>query len=139
MRALPLWTTAVALAVTGCHQDEPRPVAPPRATATPEPPVLTAEERRRLRLYEGRIATHCVEIARSLVDPDARPSPREEARAFQAADDLVAFARAKPTAKLGAGQDVRLFLGDVIENLEGANCDPRMIGRLESGFTSIPP
>ena len=120
----------------GCHDQEPR-----TGTATPEatPEVhLSAAEKRRIRALEGRIGTHCVQVAQSLVDPDARPSPAEEAAAFKAADDLVALARAKPTALFDVGQDLRLLVGDVIENLEGANCDPRMVARLERGFATIP-
>lgn len=134
-RALLIVLVAAGVAA-GCHEQEPETAAPP-ADAGP-PPRLTAAERRALRVAEGRIETHCVQIARSIVDRDARPSPAEEARAFAAADDFIALARAKPTAELDVGQDLRLFLGDVIENLEGANCDPRMIARLEKGLSTIP-
>lgn len=50
----------------------------------------------------------------------------------------MGLAAAKPTAPLGAGQDLRLFVTDVAENLEGSNCDPRMIARLERGLARIP-
>ena len=36
------------------------------------------------------------------------------------------------------GQDLRLFLSDVIENLDGSNCDPRMRARLEQALRAIP-
>jgi hypothetical protein len=123
---------AATLAVAGCGEggsvDDDR----PRSTR------LTAEERRLLDVYEGRIQAHCLRVARSLVDPRAGPSPREQAAAFAAADQLVALAARKPAAPLGAGQDLRLFVSDVVENLEGSNCDPRMIARLERGLARIP-
>ena len=77
-------------------------------------------------------------VARSLVDPRAAPSPGQERAAFGAADRLLGLAARKPTAPLGAGQDLRLFVSDVVENLEGSNCDPRMIARLERGLARIP-
>jgi len=87
--------------------------------------------------FDKRIQAHCVRVAASLTDPDAAPTPREKQNAFAAADGLIALAARKPTAPLGAGQDTRLFLSDVVENLEGFNCDPRMISRLERGLSGI--
>ena len=92
-----------------------------------------------LATYDARIQAHCVSVTRSLVRPRAAPSPRQERRAFAAADALIALAAEKPAAPLGAGQDTRLFVSDVLENLEGSNCDPRMIARLEQGLAAIPP
>jgi len=100
---------------------------------------LTGGERRLLASYDRRIEAHCLRVARSLVEPRAAPSARQEKRAFAAADALVGLAAEKPAAPLGAGQDTRLFLADVIENLDGSNCDPRMVARLEQGLTAIPP
>ena len=128
---------AAACVLIGCH--EPGSAGPVRPEASSTPAAsLTAEDRRRLKAIEGRIQTHCVDIARSLVDPSAAPTAAEEARAFAAADDFIALTREKPTALVDVGQDLRLFLADVIENLEGANCDERMVGRLERGLVSIP-
>lgn len=128
-------------APSGCGQEGSQQDTAP-APAGREPAAaqsrLTGEERQLLRTYEGLIAAHCVRVARSLVDPQAGPSPKQEARAFAAADDLVALAARKPTAPVGPGQDVRLLVSDVAENLEGSNCDPRLIGRLEEGLSSIP-
>ena len=109
-----------------------------------EPPAaadtkLTGEERRSLADYDRRIQVHCLSVGRSLIDPRAAPSAREQKRAFAAADQLIALAAAKPAAPLGAGQDTRLFLSDVIENLQGSNCDPRMVSRLAQGLAAIAP
>jgi len=56
---------------------------------------------------------------------------------FAAAGALIGLARRKPTAELDVNQDLRLFLGDVLENLEGSNCDPRMVARLQAGLAGI--
>jgi hypothetical protein len=116
----------------GCGNEEPDPGREPTAQR------LDPAERRQITALEARIGAHCVAIATSHVDPRAAPSPAEQRRAFAAADRLVALARRKPLAPLGAGQDLRLFVSDVVENLEGSNCDPRMIARLERGLMRIP-
>ena len=127
-------------AASGCGEEGSEGQSAP-APAGREPAAqsrLTGEERRLLRTYEGLIATYCVRVARSLVEPQAGPTPKQEDRAFAAVDDLVALAGRKPTAPVGPGQDLRLFVSDVAENLEGSNCDPRLILRLEKGLSSIP-
>lgn len=120
----------VALGVVGCGSDG----------GSPPPPAaeLTAQERRLVTSYEGRIQQHCVRVARSLTDPGAAPTPSQRSSAFRAADALAALAAAKPTAPVDAGQDLRLYLSDVVENLEGSNCDPSMIIRLERALAEIP-
>ena len=102
------------------------------------PPRVTASERQLIEAYDSRIATHCVRVSRGLVDPAARPSPQQTRSAFTAARRLLALAAEKPGAPLGAGQDLRLFVSDVVENLQGSNCDPRMIDLLASGLAEIP-
>ena len=122
-----------ALVLGGCGGDDAQSDPPPAPVAK-----LTSAERRLVRVYEGRIGTHCVRVARSVVDPDQAPSAAQEARAFAAADAFAELAARKPTAPIDVGQDLRLYLSDVIENLEGSNCDPRMIERLERALSTIP-
>ena len=135
-RALAIGATALALlgGALGCG-DEESSGEPAAATDT----KLTGEERRSLADYDRRIQAHCLSVGRSLINPRAAPSARQQERAFAAADELIALAAAKPAAPLGAGQDTRLFLADVIENLEGSNCDPRMVSHLAQGLASIAP
>ena len=134
---------AVALfAATGCEEEAETTQVPTVQTTqiTPPPPArLTRAERRTVARYESRIQVHCVRVARSLVNPSAAPTVRQETRAFAAAKGLVALAAEKPTAPFGPGQDLRLFVSDVAENLEGSNCDPRMIARLEQGLARLTP
>ncbi len=130
MRLAPL---IAMLALAGCGADAGGP--PPEAPRTPQ--RLTADERRLLRVYEGRIQAHCVRVARSLVDSREGPSPAQARRAFAAADMLAAIVARKPRAEVDVGQDALLYLSDVVENLEGSNCDPRMIARLERSLAAI--
>ena len=136
-RALALVAVSFALSFAGgCGEQAPDPVA---TRAQPEQPArLSAGERRRVAQLDRRIATHCIRVARSLVRPRAAPSERERERAFAAADELIELAAANPTADLGAGQDLRLLLSDTVENLEGSNCDPAMLSRLQQGLASVP-
>lgn len=122
---------ALALTFAGCGDDQ-RAVAP-----APQPP-LTEAERANVRQLEMRLQRHCVQVSKSLVDPSAAPEPEQERAAFAAADELVALAARSPRAPLDAGQDLRLFLSDVVENFEGSNCDPRIVARLEQGLGRIP-
>ncbi len=133
---------ALLLGAPGCGDEappeQPSTVQAPEPAPAAEPAALTRRERDLLTVYDRRINAHCVRVARSLVDPKAAPSAGQEARAFAAADSLVALAAAKPDAPLGAGQDTRLFLADVLENLDGSNCDPAMASRLAQGLAQIP-
>lgn len=136
---LPLGFLCTALIAVGCGSDPDQPSEPsePSGEERTAPVRLSPRERQMVFAFDKRIQAHCVRVARTLTDPASAPSPREARNAFAAADGLIALAARKPTAPLGAGQDVRLFLSDVVENLEGFNCDPRMISRLERGLASV--
>jgi len=125
-----------ALIVLGCGSDTDQQREPTGADRAVQA-RLSSQERQMIFAFDQRIQAHCVRVAGTLTDPSSAPSPKEERNAFAAADGLIALATRKPTAPLGAGQDVRLFLSDVVENLEGFNCDPRMISRLERGLAGI--
>lgn len=139
-RPLPLLVLAALLAAGGCGDEpaEPTPVVGTTTAPAAEPASLTSRERGLLAGYDERINAHCVRVTGSLADPASAPTPAQRRRAYAAADALIGLAAAKPDAPLGAGQDTRLFLADVIENLEGSNCDPAMIARLEEGLAAIP-
>jgi hypothetical protein len=126
---------ALVLLAAGCGGSD-QPAAPPPAR-TPEPP-LTREERDTVRRLEAQLTRHCVRVAQAFVDPQATVRPAQERAAFAAADRLVALAARSPRAPLGAGQDLRLFLSDTVENLQGSNCDPRLLARLQRGLSEIP-
>ena len=130
MRAAPVIAAAVLAAGCGGSDGPPE---PPAAPAT-----LSPSERRLVTSYEGRIQSHCVRVARSLVDPGSAPSRAQERSAFAAADALATLVASKPTAQVDVGQDLRLYLSDVVENLQGSNCDPRMLARLERALGAIP-
>ena len=132
-------TTAAALAalacvlVAGCGEGDGA------QTSSPEPAVqsLTRAERQLLERSESQLAAYCSRRVSPSGKPQA-PSPRERARALAAVAELVALGARKPGAEVETGVDLRLALGDLVENLEGANCDPAVIARLTEGLAGIP-
>jgi hypothetical protein len=123
----------------GCGGDEGSPATTETSPPTLREQRLTAEERDLARRSEREIAAYCRRLALSVAGERKSPSPRQEASAFAAADRLIGLARRKPAAEIETGVDLRLKLGDIAENLEGSNCDPRIVARLEAGFASVPP
>ena len=84
------------------------------------------------------IVDYCRRRALGLTDPQKRPTAGQQASALEAVDAMLGLAGEKPDAKVGQGVEVSLFLGDLTENLEGSNCDPLIVGRLQQGLASLP-
>lgn len=131
-------TPAVALvviALVACGDaDEPA----QQTSSAPVAQRLSASDRELISSSERAILSYCRKRALALTDPDRAPSVQQQTRALEGVDALIALGQAKPAARVGAGVDVRLFLGDLVENLEGSNCDPAIIARLEQGLATIP-
>jgi hypothetical protein len=98
---------------------------------------LTRGERSLLTKSEARIAEYCRKYALTLSGRKP-PSAKQQEGAFEAADRLIALAQAKPEAEIQTGVDVRLKLGDIAENLQGANCDPSLVERIDQGLAEAP-
>jgi hypothetical protein len=125
------------IALAGCGDgEEPVPTSEVPATDAGR---LTAEERDLVEESERAIVAYCRRVALGLADPGKRPTVSQQARAFEAVDALIELAAEKPGARFRPGVDVRLFMGDLAENLEGANCDPNVIARLEEALATLPP
>jgi hypothetical protein len=130
----------VAMALAACGADAGEEAPPPTTTApASQDRHLTAGERRFLGESEARIVSYCQRVALGLTEPEKKPTVGQQARALEAVDGLVALAREKPSARVSPGVDVGLFLGDLAENLEGSNCDPAIIARIDQGLASLPP
>ena len=98
---------------------------------------LTAAEREQLRRDEAAIVRYCSARALALADPAKRPTVAQQARALEAVDRIVAVAVESPEIEVKPKVDARLYAGDLIENLEGSNCDPLILGRLEQGLGAV--
>jgi hypothetical protein len=135
-----LATALCVLGLAGCGGDAgPSTVA---STTTISPRAvhrLTASERRLIADSEMAIEVYCRRSTLGLVKPRKRPSADQRARALDSVDALVALAHEKPAGRVRRAVDVRLLLSDLAEDLEGSNCDPAIISRIDQGLAGIPP
>jgi hypothetical protein len=129
---LAVWLCAALGACGGDEEDA--------ATTTPpgSPAALTRAERDLVGDSESAIVEYCRRRALALTDPAKRPTAAQQADAIEAVDALIALAQRKPQARVKPRVEVRLFVGDLTENLEGANCDPLILGRLQEGLATLP-
>ena len=122
--------------IAGCG--EVYEAGPPTTAPASQMAHLTSAERDSVGDYEAAIVDYCRRRALGLTDPGERPSVAQQARAIDAVDELVAIAGEKPGAEIGPGVELSLFLSDLTENLEGANCDPEIVARLSAGLETLP-
>ena len=135
-RALSLAAAAVlALPAAGCGGSDDDDVG--TTPAPSDPTALTGAERDAVADDEASILEYCRARALSLTNPDKRPTVGQQARALEAVDALVALAAEKPAARVRREVDLGLYLGDLAENLEGSNCDPQIVARLEQGLAQV--
>lgn len=131
---------ALALVHVGCGSDESTPAqtAPGAGDHRPAPPKLSAADRALVRRSESAIVAYCERAAIAVTAGGRPPSERQRRSALGAVDALVGLAGEKPDATVRAGVDLRLLVGDLTEDLQGANCDPAIVARLDAGLASIP-
>jgi hypothetical protein len=99
---------------------------------------LTADEQNLVTRSDRIVERYCATLALSVTGQRKAPSAEDQDRAFAATDRLIELAREKPAARLETGVDMGLFLGDLAEDLEGSNCDPRLVDRLDQALEALP-
>jgi hypothetical protein len=99
---------------------------------------LTADEQALVTRSDRTVVRYCGKLALSLTGQRKPPSAQEQGRAFAATDRLIELAREKPAARVESGVDMGLFLGDLAEDLEGSNCDPRLVERIDQALATLP-
>jgi hypothetical protein len=124
------------IALAGCGDGEES--APPTEVPATDARRLTPAERDLVEDSEEAIVAYCRRAALALTRPGKRPTVDQQARALEAVDELIALAAEKPAARTEPGGDVRLFVGDLAENLQGSNCDPIIVARLDAGLATLP-
>ena len=102
------------------------------------PKRLTEGEIQQVRRSQRAIVAYCNQFARSALSGRGAPSEGAQERAFGAVDSLIALARSKPGASYRTGVDMRVLLGDTAEDLEGSNCDERLVARLDQALAGLP-
>jgi hypothetical protein len=101
------------------------------------PRRLSAEEEAAVDRARTAIRSYCRQVGRHLAG--GRPPTAGETRtANDAVDSLVSLAREDPEARYRGEETIRLVLGDTAEDLEGTNCSPDLVARLERGLASLP-
>jgi hypothetical protein len=99
---------------------------------------LTSAEQTLVDRSERTVQRYCGKLALSLTGRARPPSAEEASRAFAATDRLIELARAKPAASLENRVEMGLFLGDLAEDLEGSNCDSRLVERIDQALATLP-
>ena len=99
---------------------------------------LTADQQAVVTRSDRTVERYCGKLALSLTGQSKPPSASEQGRAFAATDRLIELARRKPAAPLETGLEMELFLGDLAEDLEGSNCDSRLVERIDQALATLP-
>ncbi len=128
-RALPVAIAAI-LGLVGCGDSggdspETTPVPPPA-------PQAIAQARSAVQAY-------CAEVAKHLAGERGQPTEEELEGVTAAIDALAVRADLTPEATTADGSTPRLALGDIAENLEGTNCDSRLVELIDERLATLPP
>jgi hypothetical protein len=102
------------------------------------PERLTEAEKREIGRAQTAIAEYCRRFTRAVLTGGKAPSQAAQGRGLEAVERLISLARAKPSATYRTGVDMRLLLGDTAEDLEGSNCDGRLVQRLDQALAALP-
>ena len=136
----PALATAVGLslmAIASCGEGDSPGTAGTTAAGTAAK-RFTADEQALVTRADRTVGRYCGELALSLTGRKKPPSAEEQVRAFTATDRLIELAREKPAAPVETGVEMGLFLGDLAEDLEGSNCDSRLVERIDQGLATLP-
>jgi hypothetical protein len=102
------------------------------------PRRLSAKEESTVDRARLVIRLYCRQVGRYLAGRRGPPTAKETQKAYDAVDTLVSLAREDPEARYRGQETIRLVLGDTAEDLEGTNCSPELVARLERGLASLP-
>ena len=128
---------ASALPAAGCGGSGESTTTEPARTVT-EPPPLSPGEVALLDRTRAAVDSYCVHVGARVAEGRA-PATRRFARVTAQVERLAALARTKPLAPAPDGSTPRFALGDIAEDLEGSNCDPRLARRIDEALAALPP
>jgi hypothetical protein len=84
------------------------------------------------------IRSYCRQIALFFSRRGSQPSRSQTDRTFRAVDNLIALARRKPDALYQGREGLQDLLNDMAEDLDGTNCSPPLLSRIEEGLRTVP-
>jgi hypothetical protein len=128
---------SVVCVIAGCGDGESTESAT-TTTAGSGAKRLTGAEQALVTRSDRAVERYCGRLALAVTGQGRPPSAQEQSRAFAATDRLIELARRKPGAPLDTGLQMGLFLGDLAEDLEGSNCDPRLVQRIDQALATLP-
>jgi hypothetical protein len=131
-RVAALAVAATAAALGGCGENRQEPVT------VAEPPRLAPADARRILKVRERVRDYCDRVSDYLAGRRGPPTGAELAAVSRQLDRLAALARAHPSAVNESGVSARLALGDIAEDLEGTNCDDRLVRRIDRVLPELP-
>jgi hypothetical protein len=99
---------------------------------------LSAREQTVVSDAQRAIRSHCRQIALFVSRRGSQPSSSQTERTFRAVDNLIALARQKPDPLYQGREDLRDLLNDMAEDLDGTNCSPPLLDRIEEGLRTVP-
>jgi hypothetical protein len=98
---------------------------------------LTAGEAAVLVRTERSVNAYCRRVA-AVIARGSAPSAEDFARVNAALEELYALAAERPDAVTAAGRSPMDALGAIAEDLEGTNCDPRLVARIDARLAVLP-
>ena len=99
---------------------------------------LTPSELATVQSSRDAIRGYCRRVGLSLARGEVTQLAELLNRALAAADRLGELAQAKPTARVDEQSTTRDVIADTAEDLEGTNCSPAIVRRLERALATSP-
>jgi hypothetical protein len=99
---------------------------------------FSAADQAAIREAQTEIRSYCRQLSLYLARRRGPPSQAENGRAYGAVDRLATIARLKPAAEAAIGRTARELLGDLAEDLEGSNCAPNVVQRIDQALAGLP-
>jgi hypothetical protein len=107
-------------------------------TPPPQYSPLGRSEVGEVRGLQRQVQRYCLRVSRALGHSGEPPSPAELRTVLGGVERVAQLARRDPYGVLPNGVVVRVTLGDIAEDLEGANCSPEIRARIDEELATIP-
>jgi len=136
-------TLASAIVTAGCGDSDSPSAEEGTATVSAQATVPASRQElspaglRVIETARNEVSAYCRSVAEGLGGGEG-PRPSDLDRVTAALDRLAALATEQPGAETVDGTTPRLALGDIAENLEGTNCDPRLVTRIDEALAALP-
>jgi hypothetical protein len=116
------------------------PTAATQPAPTGPPPSLSAADVAVIAKAKEAVSTYCSKVGAAIGGQGAGPSEGDYLDVTAALDDLAGLAARKPDAETNTPDRItaEVALGDIAENLEGTDCDPRLVEKINEALAQLP-